>query len=141
MSLNRTELEVGISVIEEEVKSIRELRQNKSFMEDLNDGMSLAFLVHRVLQQPKNLRSMAKLYAGSRDGNLSNFVTILCQARGQQVFGDRDRIYGMLGMAPPGLNIPIDYIYSVSDVYTQAVLAIMHSQGTLALLMEASLNK
>ena len=141
MTLDRTELEEGIKAIEEEVKSIRELRQDKIYMEDLNDGMSLSFLVHRVLQQPRNLKSMAKLYPGSREGNLSNFVAILCQARGQQVSDDRDRIYSLLGMAPPGLNIPVDYNSSVSVVYTQAALAIMRSQGTLALLTEASLNR
>jgi hypothetical protein len=139
VAIDRPSLEDGIIALGKEVEKVREIQNSQgSVHEDLNDGASLGFLIHRVLQQPQNLQAMAQLCPGAKAGNISKFIMILSRARGQAVSDDRDRVYGLLGMSPSSLSVSVNYNWPLVEVYTQSAFAIMHGLGTLALFTEAS---
>ena len=60
------------------------------------------------------------------------FEAILRFQRRMKCKDPRDKVYGLVGLTGDGQQVPVDYSKSVSDIYTDVVLVLIHWMGDYA---------
>jgi hypothetical protein len=112
-------------------------------VKDLGHDLDLTahlLLVNAFIAATEPFRLTRELFAGIwglTDSEISKrFHIFLCVVRNFGASDDRDRIYGILGLAPTSLTawIKPDYSKSLSQVYADATFELMRASRSLAIL-------